>query len=75
MEFHYVVLGTFPTLPSNLGMSDASLVGIGGQKSWWWMGSFVNLAKSGKFRRARKGIFDPKLMWDGAAMVVGFTGA
>ena len=42
--------GHSPALPSNLGMSDGSLVGTGGQKSWWQMGSFVNLAKSGKFR-------------------------
>ena len=38
-------------------------------------GSFVNLAKSGKFLQAMKGRFDPKLMWDGVAMVVGFLGA
>ena len=56
-------------------MSDGSLVGIGDQKAWWWMGSFVNLAKSGNFKQAMKDIFDPKLMWDGAAMVVGFAGA
>ena len=60
---------------SNLGMSDGSLVGMGGQKAWWWMGSFVNLAKSGKFRRAIKGRFDLKLMRDGAAKGVGFAGA
>ena len=67
--------GHSPALPSNLGMSDGNLVGIGGQKAWWRMGSFVNLAKSGKLRRAMKGRFDPKLMWDGAAMGVGFIGA
>ena len=32
--------------PSNLGMSDGRLVGMGGQQSWWQMGSFVNLAKN-----------------------------
>ena len=62
-------------LPSNLGMSDGSLVGMGGQKAWWRMGLFVNLAKLGKLRRAMKGRFDPKLMWDRAAMRVGFAGA
>ena len=62
-------------MPSNFGMSDGSLIGMGGQKYWWRMGPFVNLAKLGKFRRAMKGIFDPKLMWDGAAMGVGFAGA
>ena len=56
-------------------MSDGSLVGMGGQKSWWWMGSFVNMAKSGMFKQAMKGRFDPKLMWDGSAMVVGFASA
>ena len=56
-------------------MSDGSLVGMGGQKSWWQMGSFVNRAKSGKLRQAMKGRFDPRLMWDGAAMVVEFAGA
>ena len=61
--------------PSNFGMYDGSLVGMGGQKAWWWMGSFVNLANSGKFKRAMKGKFDPKLMWDGAAKGVGFVGA
>ena len=38
------------------------------------MGSFVNQAKLGKLIRAMNGIFDPKLMWDGAVMVVGFAG-
>ena len=71
MECHYMILGTFP----GFGMSDGSLVGMGGQKAWWHMGSFVNLPKSGKFKRAMKGRFDPKLMWDGAAMGVGFPGA
>ena len=67
--------GHSPALPSNLGMSDGSLVGIEGQKAWWQMGLFVNLAKSGKLRRSMNGRFDPKLMWDGAAMGVGFAGA
>ena len=34
--------GHSPALPSNMGMSDGSLVGMGGQKAWWRMGSFVN---------------------------------
>ena len=51
-------------------MSDGSLVDMGGQKSWWWMGSLVNLARSCKLKRAMNGIFDPRLMWDGAVMVV-----
>ena len=67
--------GHSPTFPSNLGMSDGSLVGMGGQKAWWRMGSFVNLAKLGKLRRAMKGTFDHRFMWDGVAMVVEFVGA
>ena len=67
--------GHSPAFPSNLGMADGSLVGMGGQKAWWWMGSFVNHAKSGKLRQAMKGKFETKLMWDGAVMVVGFAGA
>ena len=62
-------------MPLNFGMSDGNFIGIGGQEAWWWMGSFINLAKSGKFNRAMNGRFDPKLMWDGAAMGVGFAGA
>ena len=62
-------------MPSNFGMCDGSFIGMGVHKYWWKMGSFVNLAKSGKFIRAMKGIFDPKLMWDGVVTVVGFPGA
>ena len=62
-------------LPSNFEMSNGSLVGMGGQKACWKMGTFVHLANSGKFNWAMNGKFDPKLMWDGAAMGVGFTGA
>ena len=63
------------SFPSNLGMSDGSLVGMGGQKVWWQMGSFVNWTKSGKLIWAMKGRFDPRLMWDGVGMVVGFIDA
>ena len=71
-----MILGIFPSFASwGFRMSNGNFVGMGGQKSWWRMGSFVNLAKLGKFRRAMKGRFDPKLMWDGAAMGVGFAGA
>ena len=62
-------------MPSNFGISDGNFASMGGQKAWWQMGSFVNLSKSGEFRQAMKGIFDPKLMWDGAAMGVGFVSA
>ena len=66
--------GNSPAFPSNLGMSEGSLVGMGGQKCWWQIGSFVNWAKLGRLRHAMKGSFDPIFMWDGAAMVVGFAG-
>ena len=67
--------GHSPAFPSNLGMSEGSLVGMGGQNFWWWIGSFVNRAKSCKLRRAMKWRFDPRLMWYGVAMMVGFVGA
>ena len=67
--------GHSPALLSKLGMYDGILVGMGSQKAWWQMGSFFNCAKSSKLRQAMKGKFDPRLMWDGAAMVVGFVGA
>ena len=66
--------GHYPSFPSNLGMSEGSLVGMGGQKVWWQMGSFVNLDKSGKLRHAMKGRFGPRLMCDGPVMVMGFAG-
>ena len=67
--------GHSPGLPSNLGIFDGNLVGMGGQKAWWRMGSFVKQAKLGRLRRAMKSKFDPKLMWDGEGMVAGFIGA
>ena len=63
--------GNYPTFPSNLGMSEGILVGMGGKNVWWRIGSFVNRSKSGKLRHAMKGRFDPSLMWDGETMVVG----
>ena len=60
--------------PSNLGMSKGSLVGMGGQNVWWHIGSFVNRAKSSKLICAMNRRFDPRLMLDGAAMVVVFAG-
>ena len=47
--------GSSPVLPSNLGMSDGNLVGIGGHKGSCLTGSFINFDKSGKFKVARNG--------------------
>ena len=65
--------GHSPAFPSNLGMFEGSLVGMGGQNIWWQIGSFVNRAKLGRLRHSMKGRFDPRLTWDGTAMVVGFA--
>ena len=51
------VLGSSFAFPSNLGMSEGNLVGIGGQMGECLIGSLNNLDKSGKFRVARNGIF------------------
>ena len=50
------VLGSSLTLPSNLGMSDGSFVGIGGQASECRIRSFINFDRSDKFKVARNGI-------------------
>ncbi len=47
--------GSSPAFPSNLGMSEGSLVGTGGHKGSCLTGSFINFDKSGKFKVARKG--------------------
>ena len=49
--------GSSPALPSNLGMSEGSLVGTGGHKGSCLTKSFINFDKSGKFKVARKGSF------------------
>ena len=49
------LLGSSPSLPSNLGMSEGSLVGTASQARSWAIGSFVNLDKSGRFSVVRKG--------------------
>ena len=48
--------GSSPTLPSNLGMSDGNLVGIGGHEGSCLTDSFINFDKYGKFNVSRKGI-------------------
>ena len=58
--------GSSPTLPSNLGMSEGSLVGMGGHAGSFRMGSLVNLARLGRLRLAMYGKLD-----EGCDMVVG----
>jgi len=41
----------------NLGMSNASLVGMGGQAGSCKMGPLISFAKSGRFDEAKYGIF------------------
>ena len=50
--------GSSPALPSNLGMSEGSLVGMGGHAGLCRMGSLVNLARSGRLRLAMYGKLD-----------------
>ena len=52
------VLGSLFNFPSNLGMSDGNLVGIGGQAGECLIGSLINLDKSDKFKVARNRIFE-----------------
>jgi len=47
--------GTSPELPSNLGMSEGSLVGIDGQLALWCMGSLINWIKSRRLNPTMKG--------------------
>jgi hypothetical protein len=56
--------GYSPTFPSNLGMSEGSLVGIAGHVGSCNIGSFVSLLKSGMLREAKYG------MWSGGGGLV-----
>ena len=47
--------GSSPVFPSNLGISEGSLVGTGGQTSLYLIRSLVNLERYGKFNVAKKG--------------------
>ena len=49
------MLGSSPTLSSNLAMFDGNLVGTGGHEGSCLARSFINLDKFGKFNVARKG--------------------
>jgi hypothetical protein len=48
--------GSSPALPSNLGMSEGSLVGIAGHVGLCNIGSLVSLVISGMLREAKYGI-------------------
>jgi hypothetical protein len=51
------LVGSSPTFPSNLGMSEGSLVGIAGHVGSCKIGSLVILVKSGILREAKYGIW------------------
>jgi len=53
------LVGYSPAFPSNLGMSEGSLVGIAGHVGSCNIGSFVRLIRSGVLREAKYG------MWSG----------
>ncbi len=48
---------SYPAFPSNLGMSEGSLVGIAGHVGSCNIGSFVSLIRSGMLREAKYGIW------------------
>jgi hypothetical protein len=48
--------GSSPDFPSNLGISEGSLVGILGHVGSCKMGSFMSLVKSGMLRDAKYGM-------------------
>ena len=47
--------GSSPCFPSNFGISEGILCGIGGQSRLWLMGSFVSLWMSGMSKAAKNG--------------------
>jgi hypothetical protein len=49
------VLGYFPGFPSNFGISNSSLAGIGDQNGACCMGSFVKCEKSKRCKVDKKG--------------------
>jgi hypothetical protein len=49
--------GSSPTFPSNLGMSEGSLVGIAGHVGSCNIGSFVSLLRYSMLREAKHGIW------------------
>jgi hypothetical protein len=51
------LVGSSPSFPSNLGMSEGSLVGIVGHVGLCNMGSLVSLVRSGMLREAKYGIW------------------
>ena len=51
------LVGLYPSFPSNLGMSEGSLVGIAGHVGSCNIGSLVSLLRSGMLREAEYGIY------------------
>jgi hypothetical protein len=51
------LVGSSPAFPSNLGMSEGSLVGIVGHVGSCNIGSLVSLVRSGMLREAKYGIW------------------
>jgi hypothetical protein len=50
------LVGSSPTFPSNLGMSEGSLVGIAGHVGLCNIGSLVSFLRFGMLREAKYGI-------------------
>ena len=63
-KFMMWLVGSSPVFPSNLGMSEGSLVGIAGHVGSCNIGSLVSLLKSGMLREAKYG------MWSGSGGLV-----
>ena len=55
-KFMTWLTGSSPAFPSNLGMSEGSLVGIAGHVGSCNIGSFVSFLRSGMLREAKYGI-------------------
>ena len=55
-KFMTWLAGSSPTFPSNLGMSEGSLVGIAGHVGSCNIGSLVSLFRSSMLREAKYGI-------------------
>jgi hypothetical protein len=56
-KFMTWLVGSSSAFPSNLGMSEGSLVGIAGHVGSCNIGSFVSLLKSSMLREAKYGIW------------------
>jgi hypothetical protein len=56
-KFMTWLAGSSPAFPSNLGISEGSLVGIAGHVGSCNIGSFVSLLRYGMLREAKYGIY------------------